>query len=155
MMLRLAVVFAVFLAGCTPEREPDAAPSPPVSPLAGAWVAEAFGGEIHERWEEQADGSLMKTAGYFIADGDTSYSETVRIGEIGGTVYLIAHPSPGGVKVWEQTKASPTGMTFENPNEANPARIVYVFTGDGAFTRTLYGREGGEEVVNELRFARP
>ena len=154
MPLRLSFVFAVLLIGCA--SEPDHAPTPadvdfPL-PLAGTWVAEAFGGEIHERWEPGPDGSLMKSEGYFIADGDTSYSETVAIGEVGETTYLIAHPSTGGVMVWEQTDASPTGMTFENPNNANPSRIVYRFDGDGAFTRTLYGMENGEETVNELNF---
>ena len=154
MLARLSVAFAVLATGCV--SQPDQIPATPdadsSSPLVGTWVAEAFGGEIHERWELDSDGVLLKQEGYFIADGDTSYSETVAIGEVGETTYLIAHPSTGGVMVWEQTDASPTGMTFENPNNANPSRIVYRFDGDGAFTRTLYGMENGEETVNELNF---
>ncbi|MDX1421407.1 MAG: DUF6265 family protein [Rubricoccaceae bacterium] len=145
------------LTGCAAEPEPvgPSAPAAPASPLAGAWVAEAFGGAIHERWEAADDGALLKAEGYFVADGDTSYSEVVRIGEVAGVTYLVAHPSTGGVMVWEQTAASPAGMTFENPTLEHPARIVYAFEGDGAFTRTLYGVQDGEEVVNELRFVRP
>lgn len=131
------------------------APSPPEpSPLEGAWVAEAFGGEIHERWEAGRGGSLVKAEGAFVLDGDTTYSERVTIDRLGGATYLVAHPSTGGVLVWEQTSASEDGMTFENTNVANPARIEYRFTGDRTFTRTLTGRENGESVVNELRFVR-
>jgi len=46
----------------------------------GSWVADAFGGELHERWEPGSDGSVVKAEGYFIMDGDTTYSETVVIG---------------------------------------------------------------------------
>lgn len=148
------------LTGCTAsDPEPPSVPSPEpealtMASLAGDWVAEAFGGEIHESWAPGPDGSLQKVEGYFVSDGDTSYSEVVNIGPIGDTTYLVAHPSTGGVMVWERTSASTTGSTFENPNHANPSRIDYAFTGDSTFTRTLTGEEDGEPVVNELRFIR-
>lgn len=146
------------IAGCTStSSEPEVPVEPEVSamaPLAGSWVAEAFGGEIHESWAPGPDGSLHKTEGYFVADGDTSYSEVVNIGPIGETTYLVAHPSTGGVMVWAQTNVSATGATFENSNNGNPSRIEYAFTGEDTFTRTLIGREDDEPVVNELRFVR-
>lgn len=154
MLARLSLLFFLLVAGCVSQPEQNTTISNPdaTSPLVGAWVAEAFGGEIHERWEMDSDGVLLKQEGYFVADGDTSYSETVAIGAVGETTYLIAHPSTGGVLVWEQTDVSETGMTFENPNNENPSRIVYSFSGSGAFTRVLHGMEDGEEVVNELNF---
>lgn len=128
------------------------APRPPEpSPLEGAWVAEAFGGEIHERWEAGRGGTLVKAEGYFVADGDTTYSERVTIGRLGEGTYLVAHPSTGGVMVWEQAASTPTSMIFENENVPNPSRIVYAFVADGTFTRTLHG-PGGPVV---LRFRRP
>jgi len=144
------------MVGCTSTSSEPTAPADPetstMAPLTGTWVAEAFGGEIHETWAPGPDGTLTKIEGYFVADGDTSYSEVVNIGPIGETTYLMAHPSTGGVMVWEQTDASDTGATFMNSNHANPSRIEYAFTGDRTFTRTLIGRENGEPVVNELRF---
>ncbi|MEO0557951.1 MAG: DUF6265 family protein, partial [Bacteroidota bacterium] len=120
------------MAGCTStssEPTPSVEPEPSaMAPLAGSWVAEAFGGEIHESWVPGPEGSLQKSEGYFVADGDTSYSEVVNIGPIGETTYLVAHPSTGGVMVWEQTAVSEAGATFENANNANPARIDYAYT---------------------------
>ncbi|GAB5533918.1 MAG: hypothetical protein Rubg2KO_01670 [Rubricoccaceae bacterium] len=158
MRLRLIISTLAFVAGCaSPDSdasstaEPEA---PTMAALTGSWVAEAFGGEIHETWASDADGAILKTEGYYVADGDTSYSEVVNIGPIGETTYLVAHPSTGGVMVWAQTNLSDTGATFENSNNANPSRIEYAFTGDDTFTRTLIGRENDEPVVNELRFER-
>ena len=85
-----------------------------------------------------------------VADGDTTYSETVAIDAVGGRTYLVAHPSTGGVMVWERTAASDAGWTFENTAVPNPTRIEYAFPGGDAFTRALHGP--GEPVV--LRFRR-
>ena len=120
--------------------------------LSGSWVAEAFGGELHERWESGPDGSVVKAEGYFIMDGDTTYSEAAVIGELGGRVYLIAHPSTGGILVWEAVHLEHDVMWFENPNNVNPRRIEYMLGSNDSFTRTLYRNEGGEEIATELVF---
>ena len=120
--------------------------------LTGSWVAEAFGGELHERWGPGPDGSVVKAEGYFIMDGDTTYSETVVIGELGGTIYLIAHPSTGGILVWEAVHSEHDMMWFENPSNSNPRRIEYMLGSTGTFTRTLYRHDGGQEVATELMF---
>ena len=120
--------------------------------LSGSWVAHAFGGELHERWESGSDGSVVKADGYFIMDGDTTYSETVVIGELGATIYLVAHPSTGGVLVWEAVHSERDMMWFENSSNSNPRRIEYMLGSTGTFTRTLYRHEGGEAVATELVF---
>ena len=120
--------------------------------LNGSWVAEAFGGELHERWESGPDGSVVKAEGYFIMDGDTTYSEAAVIAELGGRIYLIAHPSTGGILVWEAVHSEHAVMWFENSNNNNPRRIEYMLGSEGTFTRTLYRLEGGEEVATELMF---
>lgn len=139
----LALSVATRVAG----QEPD------LSGLVGTWVAEAFGGEIHERWELGADGSIAKAEGWFVQDGDTTYSERVVIGSLGGRTYLIAHPSTGGLLVWEAVEGS-ADVTFENPNLRDPRRIEYLVGPGATFTRTLHRVEGGTEVATELFFRR-
>lgn len=152
------LVGSLCLGGCTPSEAPRVAVATDTdrasSPLVGSWVAEAFGGAIHERWEQTPDGVVVKAEGYYIAEGDTSYSETVAMGQLGARAYLVAHPSTGGVLVWEQTAATADSTVYENPNVANPSRIVYAFSSDSLFTRTLYGRDGDEDTVTALRFVR-
>lgn len=122
--------------------------------LPGVWVADAFGGQLHERWELGPDGSVVKSEGYFVMDGDTTYSETVVVAELAGSTYLIAHPSTGGVLVWAATEMGEGSAAFENSRNSDPRRIEYLFGGESTFTRTLYRRENGEEVVTELFFRR-
>ena len=145
------IALLICLGACAPQRVAAGAAEPRW--LLGPWRASAFGGSLLEEWREEAPGVLQQR-GIFVAGADTSYSQVVRMESIAGTRYLIALPSGSPPLIFRAASDDPGRIVFENDSYENPYRIVYEALGAGSYSRTLFGRSGGEEQVTRLRFER-
>ena len=145
--LNLSIGVLFVSSACQPSIESSATAMPW---LIGEWRTAAFSGEMHETWREAAPG-ILEQAGRDLEQGDTLYSQTVRIERIGGRLYLIALPRGSMPRIYGGPTAVKDSVIFENMDYQNPTRIVYRQTGEG-YERNTYGMEDGEEIAIIHRF---
>ncbi len=145
--LNRAIGILLLASACQPTIESSSAAMPW---LIGEWRTIAFSGEMHETWREAAPG-ILEQEGHYLEQGDTLYSQTVRIERIGGRLYLIALPQGALPRIYRGPTAVADSVIFENASYQNPARIVYRQTDEG-YDRNTYGMEEGAESALSYRF---
>lgn len=100
--------------------------------LIGRWENNSDQGNLSEIWEP-ADDSTYSGASYFVIQGDTVFSESVRLEERKGTInYCVTVPGQNNGKevCFELTKLDGKNLTFENPKHDYPSKITYQQKGD-------------------------
>ena len=122
--------------------------------LVGNWTAKAFSGRLDEYWKSDSPNGLILKAGYYIEDADTSYSETLKLDTLGGSVYMVAKPFNSDSRIYTLKKQTADSLIFENEVYRNPFRIVYTRTDNNHFTRLIIGIEHGDTVRIKFEFER-
>jgi hypothetical protein len=152
MMFRtFLILILIFMLGCQPRSEK------PVFEkhwLAGNWTAKAFSGRLDEYWKVDSPNGLILKAGYYIEDADTSYSETLKIDTLGGSVFMVAKPFNSDSRIYTLKRQTADSLIFENQVYRNPFRIVYVRTDNNHFTRLITGIEHSDTVRIKFEFER-
>lgn len=120
--------------------------------LIGKWKAKAFNGELHETWE-LIENNLQK-AGFYIEDGDTSYSEIVIIAGGQSMPSLRALPINRSVLEYEGETYTAKEMQFKSKTEKNPYQINYESIDKDHFNRIIYGDDEGIEYKTVFEFER-
>lgn len=119
--------------------------------LEGTWEATAFSGKLHEKWELNTDG-WMQQQGYYIEEKDTSYSAKTKIEKIGEDVILFSVIKNSNPRIFKAITISDSKIVFENNDYKNPFRVIYEFSGENTYKRTITGYEKDSLVRYEFRF---
>lgn len=119
--------------------------------LLGRWENQSEEGIMTETWTRESDSSFAAKT-YFITDGDTAFSESVRlVGRNGSLVYIAKAMGQNDDKPVEfgLTAADGKTMTFENPAHDYPEKIVYENYGD-SLKAWISGHKLGVESKEEF-----
>ncbi len=118
-----ALLFCLFLSGCTPKKSP-------FGWLAGTWeINRTAGGNRLEIWTLKKDGSFS-AKGIRVEAKDTSLLEKIDLVMREDQYYYIAtvpEQNNGNPIEFKMTKSEGSVFTFENPKHDFPQRIIYQF----------------------------
>ena len=108
--------------------------------LSISWEADAFDGALHESWVLGSDG-CMQQHGYYIENGDTSYSAITRIEKVGNDIVLYSVIKDSNPKIFKANVVEERMLVFENKGYKNPYEVKYEFITDDNHRRTITGYE--------------
>ena len=116
--------------------------------LQGKWKAKAFDGELHERWKLSDDGWMIQE-GFYIENGDTTFSSITTIETIANELLLISVIKESNPKIFKATTQRENEIVFENDDYKNPFKVHYEFMTDQLYRRTITGYEK-DSLVNYI-----
>ena len=122
--------------------------------ILGTWHMDGRSHNTVEIWQEVSD-RTYEGGSYVISlvDGDTTFTESLRIVEMGGAIYYIAavghNPYPVPFKL---VKLDSDGAIFENEEHDFPQRIEYTMTSTNALTVIVSGSEKSSNQDKTLEF---
>ncbi|MEQ9592962.1 MAG: DUF6265 family protein [Cyclobacteriaceae bacterium] len=148
--IALSFLILTWLSSCQPARQKkDILKLEPR--LEGSWKAKAFDGELHEQWLLN-EGGWMQQVGYYIEDGDTSYSAKTRIEQVDGDIILFSVIKNSNPKIFKAAEHSEEVIVFENNDYRNPYQVKYEFISGQRYRRTIKGYESDSLVVYTFDF---
>ena len=119
------------------------------------WISPRGESITYENWNK-VDDTTFSGESHTIENGDTVFTEQLRIEKIGNDVFYTAivkhNPGPVHFKLVElcETKA-----VFSNPEHDFPSRIIYMLKDDGSLYARIEGKnKKGEEVNGEFFYTR-
>jgi hypothetical protein len=119
------------------------------------WISLPGESITYENWSK-VDDTTFSGESHTVKNGDTVFTEQLRIEKIDDDVYYTAivkhNPAPVHFKLVElcETKA-----VFENPEHDFPNRIIYMLKDDGSMYARIEGKnKKGEEVNGEFFYTR-
>jgi hypothetical protein len=120
--------------------------------MTGNWVQKSATEDVHENWLGPK-GNVMVATNLTARPGKGASFEFLRIGVKDGKLVYFA--SPGGRPPVEFAVAQigDGTVTFENPSNPYPTRIIYRRDGDALVAR-IEGRRQGNDASEEWRFQR-
>jgi len=122
--------------------------------IIGKWKGEGNGGIMYENWVKKND-SLLKGGSYSIADGDTVFTETLRIEQSDTNIYYVVNVSHNESEIpFRLISISDTSATFENPEHDFPQRIIYMKRGADTLHARIEGMINGEERAADFLMER-
>ncbi len=134
-MKHLLQLFIVLLVACQPKAKPNSTEASnykelqKVHWLKGTWQRQSAKGILTESWQ-QLDDSTFAGRSFFVSNGDTVSSETIRLEQRNGKLYympIASGQNDGKAIVFTQTKLSDSTIIFENPTHDFPQKIEYRF----------------------------
>ena len=121
------------------------------SKLSGHWVASAFDGELRETWTLGHQG-WMEQEGFYIENGDTSYSAVTQIQQVGEEIILFSVIKDSNPKIFKAIESQENLYRFKNDDYKNPFEVQYEFISSNEYRRTITGYEGDSLVTYEFNF---
>lgn len=148
----LILLCALGLDGKEQETE-KASVSQKFSWLSGNWKIAKSGDNTHEKWIRISD-QIMQGKGYTIENGDTTFSETMRIEQFGNDIFYVVKVAESKYPVpFKLIKLDKNEVTFENSEHDFPQRIIYKLKADGSLHARIEGRTTkGEEQGMDFLF---
>lgn len=134
-MKHLLQLFIVLLVACQPKAKPNSTETSnykelqKVHWLKGTWQRQSAKGILTESWQ-QLDDSTFSGRSFFVSNGDTVSSESIRLAQRKETLYYIptvADQNEGKPVVFTLTNLTDSSFTFENPTHDFPQKIEYRF----------------------------
>jgi hypothetical protein len=123
--------------------------------IVDSWISPPGESITYENWTK-IDDTTFSGESHTIKNGDTVFSEQLKIEKISDDVYYTAivkhNPGPVHFKLVElgENKA-----VFENAKHDYPNRIVYELKDDGSLYARIEGKnKKGEDVIGEFIFTR-
>lgn len=113
--------------------------------LIGRWENNSDQGNLSEVWEQSNDSTFFGGS-YFVIQGDTVFSESIRLEERKGKInycVTVSGQNDGEEVCFELTKRNNKNLTFENPKHDYPSKITYQQKGDSLIAE-ISGKEKGE-----------
>ena len=120
--------------------------------MAGHWVQKSANEEVQESWLGPRGNTMVATNLTIGAGGRASF-EFLRIGVKDGTLVYFAMPNGRPPTEFAMRSIGDGTVTFENPSNAYPTRIIYRRDGDALVAR-IEGVRQGKESFEEWRFTR-
>ena len=119
--------------------------------LSGNWEGQTSTGTYIETWT-WADNKLHGAA-FRVSQGDTTFSETLRIEEFQGELYYITKVTDQ--QVWFKARSvSGREAIFENLNHDFPQRFIYTKKSNDELLVRAEGKEHGETKYLNFFFKR-
>ena len=123
--------------------------------IVDSWISQQGESITHENWTRLND-TVYSGESHTIKDGDTVFTEQLKIEKIGEDIFYtaaVAHnPGPVSFKLveLENNKA-----VFGNPEHDFPNRIIYMLKDDGSLYARIEGKnKEGKEVTGEFFYIR-
>lgn len=132
-MKHLLQLFIVLLVACQPKAKPNSTETSnykelqKVHWLKGTWQRQSAQGILTESWQ-QLDDSTFIGKSFFVSNGDTLSSESIRLQQRNGKLHYIptvADQNEGKPVVFTFTNLTDSSVTFENPKHDFPQKIEY------------------------------
>ena len=125
---------------------------PPVlRQLVGKWSSAAWDGKLNEEWLVGDDGHLHQRSEY-IENDKVGYTARSRIEKVGDELILFSVIKDNDPKIFKATKIKSDEITFENNEYGYPNKVVYSFTENSTFQRTISGKEKGKSKSYTFKF---
>jgi hypothetical protein len=123
--------------------------------IADRWVFKDGEDIIYENWVKSGD-TLFSGESYTVRDGDTVFTEQLKIEKIGDDVSYTAivghNPGPVSFKLIELEDSK---AVFENPEHDFPNRIIYELMNNSVLHARVEGKnKKGEDASIELYYTR-
>lgn len=134
-MKHLLQLFIVLLVSCQPKAKPNSTETSnykelqKVHWLKGTWQQQSAKGILTESWQ-QLDDSTFVGRSFFVSNGDTVSSETIRLEQRNEKLYyipVVADQNEGQPVVFTKTTQEDSRIIFENPEHDFPQKIEYSF----------------------------
>lgn len=125
--------------------------------ILGNWYMDTPRGQLIESWQKVSDTML---SGYSImraANGDTLFSEKIKIVQRGDTLWyipLVSNQNNGEEVPFKEISCNTSGMIFENPTHDFPQRIIYRHSSDSTLFARIEGMENGVEKASDFPYRR-
>ena len=123
--------------------------------IADKWICTDSQSVTYESWVKNSDNSLKGEA-FTVKNGDTVFSEQLKIEKSGDDIFYIAivkhNPEPVCFKLFElgNNKA-----VFENPEHDFPNRIIYELkNNDSLYARVEGKNKEGKSITGEFFYTR-
>ena len=120
--------------------------------MAGHWVQRSANEEVQESWLGPRGNTMVATNLTMRAGRGASF-EFLRIAVKDGTLVYFAMPNGRPPTEFAMRSIGDESVTFENPANPYPARIIYRRDGDAMVAR-VEGVRQGKESFEEWRFNR-
>ena len=159
----LTLLGSVFLSSCGTSGSPETSAAPITYDelgkayfLLGEWQNITPEGILTEKWERQND-SVYAGSSYFVSGKDTSFSETIKVEQRGNQVFYTptVHDQNGGLPVeFKLSEASPTYLSFENPQHDFPSKITYTLVTKDSLVAEIFGNMNGKANTQQFPMKR-
>lgn len=159
----LALLIAVFLISCGSSGSPGtSAVSKTYDELGkayfllGEWQNITPEGVLTEKWEQKND-SVYIGSSYFIEGRDTSFSETIRLEQRGNQLLYIptvTDQNSGQPIEFKLFAASPTYVSFGNPQHDFPSKITYTLVTRDSLVAEISGDMNGKANTQQFPMKR-
>lgn len=121
--------------------------------IEGEWLGESEDLVMQEHWEKKSD-RLYRGHAYVLDGTDTIHQEFVHLQEVDDTIYYsVFFPGKLDSTNFMMTKYENNEMTFENPDNDYPQKIVYRLAGDSLHAR-IEGDAGGKVQHADFSYKR-
>ena len=122
--------------------------------LVGTWKSERATATVFERWE-MTDDYRMEGQGFRVSQGDTLFTERLRIQVQDDVLYYVADVPQNLDEVWFRlTRITKNEAVFENPQHDFPKVIVYRRESEYKLYVRVEGKENGRPKRLEFFFDR-
>lgn len=119
--------------------------------LSGSWTSPAWDGILNETWKKGSDGHMYQQAQY-LENGIVLFESESKIEIIGDDIILFSVIKDDNPKIFKATSFSTDSITFENTEYNNPNKVVYDFSHNSNFQRTISGRENDKPTSYTFYF---
>lgn len=137
-------------------KNPGSLPIGKLSWLVGKWQNHSENVVMYELWEKAND-SVFTGKSFVIAAGDTVFSESIFLKEIGSDLFYIpsvSNQNEGKPVVFTLTTITDSCFIFDNPKHDFPQRIVYCFNSNDSLLAYIEGNKNGKYKREDFPFSR-
>ena len=124
--------------------------------LSGVWEQHSENGKTGEAWQ-QLNPTEWKGIGYMIGEGDTLFSEQLRIRKEDDSLNLLAmvpSQNDGQTIRFRNAKMTADTLSFVNSAHDFPQKITYIRLAPDELKTMVEGPVEGEWKINTMRFRR-
>lgn len=124
--------------------------------IVGTWTIETNDYVMFEIWEK-VDDDLLKAYSYVLVEGDTVFSEIVKIHKIDEEFYMtveVPDQNEGGAVDFKLVENKDKKFVFENLEHDFPQRIVYESISDNKTFAYIEGESNGKYRREDFEFVR-
>ncbi|GEM_PF-823957 len=119
--------------------------------LLGNWTSPAWEGRLNESWSIGKDGHLIQSAEY-IKDQKVLFESNNKIEIVNDELILLSVIKGSNPKIFKATEWSSDSITFENSDYINPNKVVYLFSSNDEFQRSISGTENDQASKYTFNF---
>ncbi len=151
----LTLLGLLFAMVSSQDKDTDSNPFEKLSWIVDRWISPPGESITYENWVK-LDDTTFSGESHTIKNGDTIFTEQLKIEKIGEDIYYtaVAKHNPGPVH-FKLVELGENKAVFENPEHDFPKRIVYMLKDDGSLYARIEGKnKKGEDAAGEFFYTR-